>query len=612
MSVLLTRGNSIQKKFFRALTAVTILFVALVTTLSYFGAKKELETLTQNNLKVLSESIYQSMTNTMLTGSPDFVTEAETQAKHLESVKHLKIHKSKQVLQDFGLKESSLTQDAHIREVFKNHKTRIREINHDTIHEMQILKPFIAEKRCISCHASAREGDVLGVMDLRVSLEENDKNIAYFTKMISVTNILLAILLVGAVLFLLNKIVSAPLQKLISVIRSLSHGNRDLTKRVEVHSDDEVGKIAEEFNHYLHGIEENQKEERTFISKAQETIERAKNGCFSTTIDAEVPSETLSDFKNSVNDMLRVTMENFNHINIVLTEYANHNYTKDIKLQNVESGSELHVLIVHINKLKSVITDMLVENRKTNLKLYDFSDVLLKNVESLNTGTQETQLALQDVNNSMELITGNIHNNNRNVTVMSDLANNVTTSARDGEALTDKTTIAMEEINEQVNAINEAITVIDQIAFQTNILSLNAAVEAATAGEAGKGFAVVASEVRNLATKSAEAAKKIQELVENASNMADEGKKIASHMREGYSLLNRNISDTVRHINEIKEASNEQLQAITLINERINKVTRFTRENSHITKKTKEIALKTDEMAKYAVKKIDEKEFDDK
>jgi methyl-accepting chemotaxis protein len=449
-------------------------------------------------------------------------------------------------------------------------------------------------------------------MDLRVSLEENDKNIAYFTKMISVTNILLAILLVGAVLFLLNKIVSAPLQKLISVIRSLSHGNRDLTKRVEVHSDDEVGKIAEEFNHYLHGIEENQKEERTFISKAQETIERAKNGCFSTTIDAEVPSETLSDFKNSVNDMLRVTMENFNHINIVLTEYANHNYTKDIKLQNVESGSELHVLIVHINKLKSVITDMLVENRKTNLKLYDFSDVLLKNVESLNTGTQETQLALQDVNNSMELITGNIHNNNRNVTVMSDLANNVTTSARDGEALTDKTTIAMEEINEQVNAINEAITVIDQIAFQTNILSLNAAVEAATAGEAGKGFAVVASEVRNLATKSAEAAKKIQELVENASNMADEGKKIASHMREGYSLLNRNISDTVRHINEIKEASNEQLQAITLINERINKVTRFTRENSHITKKTKEIALKTDEMAKYAVKKIDEKEFDDK
>ena len=82
----------------------------------------------------------------------------------------------------------------------------------------------------------------------------------------------------------------------------------------------------------------------------------------------------------------------------------------------------------------------------------------------------------------------------------------------------------MDEINTQVNAINEAITVIDQIAFQTNILSLNAAVEAATAGEAGKGFAVVAQEVRNLASRSSEAAKEIKELVLNATTKANQGK----------------------------------------------------------------------------------------
>ncbi|RXI27686.1 methyl-accepting chemotaxis protein, partial [Arcobacter defluvii] len=83
---------------------------------------------------------------------------------------------------------------------------------------------------------------------------------------------------------------------------------------------------------------------------------------------------------------------------------------------------------------------------------------------------------------------------------------------------------SMDEINNQVNLINEAITVIDQIAFQTNILSLNAAVEAATAGEAGKGFAVVAAEVRNLASRSAEAAKEIKAIVENATSKADQGK----------------------------------------------------------------------------------------
>jgi methyl-accepting chemotaxis protein len=96
---------------------------------------------------------------------------------------------------------------------------------------------------------------------------------------------------------------------------------------------------------------------------------------------------------------------------------------------------------------------------------------------------------------------------------MSAIVEKVTQSANDGEKLAEQTTEAMNEIDEEVNAINEAITIIDQIAFQTNILSLNAAVEAATAGEAGKGFAVVAQEVRNLASRSAEAANEIKELV---------------------------------------------------------------------------------------------------
>ncbi|MFW2608565.1 methyl-accepting chemotaxis protein, partial [Aliarcobacter butzleri] len=91
-----------------------------------------------------------------------------------------------------------------------------------------------------------------------------------------------------------------------------------------------------------------------------------------------------------------------------------------------------------------------------------------------------------------------------------------------------------------VNLINEAIGVIDNIAFQTNILSLNAAVEAATAGEAGKGFAVVAGEVRNLASRSAEAAKEIKAIVENATSKANQGKSIATNMIEGYKELNQN------------------------------------------------------------------------
>ena len=115
---------------------------------------------------------------------------------------------------------------------------------------------------------------------------------------------------------------------------------------------------------------------------------------------------------------------------------------------------------------------------------------------------------------------------------MASLSNEVTASAKQGETLANQTNIAMDDINTQVTAINDAITVIDQIAFQTNILSLNAAVEAATAGEAGRGFAVVAQEVRNLASRSADAAKEIKLIVENATNKANQGKNIASNMIE--------------------------------------------------------------------------------
>jgi methyl-accepting chemotaxis protein len=178
-----------------------------------------------------------------------------------------------------------------------------------------------------------------------------------------------------------------------------------------------------------------------------------------------------------------------------------------------------------------------------------------------------------------------------------------------GEQLANKTSHSMDEINEQVTAINEAISIIDQIAFQTNILSLNAAVEAATAGEAGKGFAVVAQEVRNLASRSAEAANEIKTLVENATQKANDGKNISNDMQDGYNNLNQSISKTLELISDVENASKEQLQGIEQINNAVNELDQQIQRNASIANATEDIAIMTQNIAQDIVEDINKKKF---
>lgn len=607
MSQTITIKNSIKKKFLTLLAVVIVLCVTVVVTLSYQGAKKELQRGAEKHLTILSDSIYQSMTNSMLSGNADYVQDAEKNAKALDGVDYLHIAKSKRIIKDFSLK-SPFTTDPEILKVFKNKKIAMHRLT-DGSNQLKILKPFVAQKRCLNCHVGAQIGDVLGVMDLRVSLDKSDSNIAFFTSMMGASNVLLAVILMSVVFMLLNKMVSIPLQNMIQVVRELSSGNRDLKKRLHVDTDDELGVMAEDFNKYLQSIEDNHIQEQIFIAQAQKTIKRVKKGWYSDVITAKTSSSVLNEFKNDVNEMLLATKKNFEHINAVLVQYTKHNYKEELKLDHIEPDGVFDNLVKHINELKTVITDMLIESKSSSLTLNRSSDILLNNVESLNTSSVKTETYLSDVNKALTSITDNISVNSDNVQNMSKLSTEVTSSATKGENLALQTVEAMNDINTQVSAIDEAIAVIDQIAFQTNILSLNAAVEAATAGESGKGFAVVAQEVRKLAAKSAEAAHQIKELVEIASEKSIDGKDVARQMIDGYEKLNGNIENTINYIHEIERASKEQLSDIDKINTSVTKVTDQIKENAHVTQQTKEIAVQTDKMAKQAVTMIEEKEF---
>ena len=195
---------------------------------------------------------------------------------------------------------------------------------------------------------------------------------------------------------------------------------------------------------------------------------------------------------------------------------------------------------------------------------------------------------------------------------MSKDSEELTHSIEAGQKLAASTVTAMDEINEQTQSIADSITVIDQIAFQTNILSLNAAVEAATAGEAGKGFAVVAGEVRNLASRSAEAAKEIKDLVESATSKTDAGKQIADKMITGYEELNEKIDKTTKLMGQISTASQEQRTGIEQINDAVTELDRATQQNAAVASQTAGIAVNTNEMAVAIVDEANKATFDGK
>mgnify|MGYP003615998142 CR=1 FL=1 len=255
---------------------------------------------------------------------------------------------------------------------------------------------------------------------------------------------------------------------------------------------------------------------------------------------------------------------------------------------------------------------MLKENKSNGMTLEQSSKELLEDVDRLNLSSNEAAASLEETAAALEEITSNIRNNTENIAKMAKYSNEIIKASSSGEALANETTNAMDEINSKVSMVNDAISVIDQIAFQTNILSLNAAVEAATAGEAGKGFAVVAQEVRNLATRSAEAAKEIKNIVEEATIKANEGKTIATNMIDGYKGLNESISKTINLISDIEMSSKEQLSGIEQINDAVNELDRQTQQNAMIATEANDIAMNLDEVAKLIVEDANKKEFNGK
>ena len=217
----------------------------------------------------------------------------------------------------------------------------------------------------------------------------------------------------------------------------------------------------------------------------------------------------------------------------------------------------------------------------------------------------ETQASnLEETASSMEQLTSTVAENADNARRATELVHGALNAATDGHRIVTQVVSTMNDINDSSRKVVEIIAVIDGIAFQTNILALNAAVEAARAGEQGRGFAVVASEVRNLAHRSAAAAKQIKDLISHSVERVDAGNMLVGETGNSMDIIQERINKIATIMSEIAFATKEQSAGISQVNEAVTQIDDMTQQNAALVEQTAAASSSLHEQTEALVKSM--------
>ncbi|MFW2555722.1 methyl-accepting chemotaxis protein [Aliarcobacter butzleri] len=396
--------------------------------------------------------------------------------------------------------------------------------------------------------------------------------------------LIVLIILIFAVIILMTSKVSKSIKKFennLTQFFSYSMREKDEIYLDRLEGKDEFALMTKNMNTQVEKIEKIIENDKKVILEITDIMEKVNNGFFEYSIKTKASTKELQTLVEIINKMIDRTRLKIDSLNMLLNSYTQGDYKFKLDEQHTRGMyGDFGILCNSTVLLGQSSSELIAMITNAGVELEKNTKILTNSSNELAVLSSEQANSLKQSSVALEQITANIKNNNENMGQMLKISDELNSSAIEGNKSANQTFVSMDEISKKVNAINEAIIVIDQIAFQTNILSLNAAVEAATAGEAGKGFAVVAQEVRNLANRSAQAASKIKSLVESANFEANEGKNIADNMIKGYEDLAFKISQTKEIINSVTIFSKEQEIGIVQINDTISKIDFATQKNA--------------------------------